>query len=100
MNTETKVQPTPTPWRVESVHWNGQIDRKIVSAKDGVIAIAPDGISEERADANAALIVKCVNSYEELLGLLKGTLDYYEIQGLTGPAQLVRQAIAKTEAQS
>ena len=92
---ETKIaQHTPTPWYSEGRRIYGtpnlQSDTEIVQAYE---IHAHDG----EANANAAFIVRACNNFEIMLGLLKGTLDYYEIQGLTGPAQLIKEAIARAE---
>lgn len=65
---------TPTPWKINKQD-TGMNDSGTIEG--GGIIIVPDvyGESKERADGNAAHIVRCVNNHDALLQALKTVID-------------------------
>ena len=90
---------TPAPWHIEHVHWGGQVDRKVVAACGNVVAITPDGISRETAEANARLIAAA----PELLAALKRVCNEFDTDysggALAGAVAQARVAVEQAEAQ-
>lgn len=80
---------TPTPWNTPAVTIN--------DASKKIIAICTDRSNEENK-ANAAFIVRAVNSHDELLSALQ-QIGY---KALTLPeiVQMARDVLAKVEAKS
>lgn len=67
MNSKTEVKHTPTPWEVSRTHsadW-------IVAAGELIAICEETNEQKTSAIANAAFIVRAVNSHEDLLGALK-----------------------------
>lgn len=106
MRTDTKVQHTPTPWK-----WEG-------NRPSGYLLMGPDGSLGEvyifgepkncNARANAAFIVRAVNSHEEFKevamyarALLKALEPRFMRTGCSDTEQVavkcLREAIAKAE---
>lgn len=82
---------TPTPWKLEG-NW-------IVSGFFGVheLPASNEGSQAEHL-ANAAFIVRAVNSHEEMLAILKTILTMIDkTQGADRLGILIAQAIAKAE---
>ncbi len=62
--------PTSTPWKAEG--WLIIRDLKTRSRRAAIASVHRNGfVSDEQADANAALIVRAVNSHERLLHIIK-----------------------------
>jgi len=101
MNTTTPKPPatqahTPTPWRI----WRSMLPtepRKIVGQSDDGICTIDEYNTND--DANAALIVRAVNSHKALLDALRDCLAY-DCKRTDAPARIkARAAIALAEQQ-
>jgi hypothetical protein len=69
---------TPTPWRLGPFHKkDGSV--AIHAKGESVFHMAPFASSEERAEANAAFIVKAVNAHEGLVKALERAITYIEL---------------------
>lgn len=90
MKTEIEVKHTATPWKLSG----GLGFRSIKSTGNYVIAT---GLSETTGewDANAAFIVRAVNSHDELLELAKMYL--YSVQPSNPNYDSIMKTIAKAE---
>ena len=76
MKTQSKAQHTPTPWKI----WD-MSSRDIEDSNGNLISTAyPDekdpSYTSEIAKANAAYIVRSVNSHEELIKALKAQMSW------------------------
>jgi len=85
------VSHTPTPWKVTTTN---EVWMSSVCGSDGD-EIAQCFKFKNESEANAAFIVRAVNSHEELLEAAKSLIKY----GVVGDEykEQVRQAIAKAE---
>jgi hypothetical protein len=99
-------QHTPTPWR--ATNWGQTITIRSKEC-DGIAFLNPNGDSNKGIptafeSANAAFIVRAVNSFEAMLGELKGCLDRdsYVPGGCLDSIQRVRirQVINRAEGNS
>ena len=100
MSTETK--PTPTPWKQEASHiWAPDAKAMIATVcepypKETVIQYTQLEIGSENireAFANAALIVRAVNAYDELIAALELYLKTY-VDTQTNPTASQETAVA------
>ena len=69
------MKHTPTPWEVAYLDKNGQ---RVIRAEHIEIATCWHhcvGSIEKEMEANAKLIVRCVNSHDELIDALETILD-------------------------
>ena len=81
-----KVEHYPTPWFIDEDE-NG--DRIIVDSLEGGLIIA-----RQPNEANAAFIVRAVNSHEELLEAMKNCLEYDNKEIIK---DTLREAISRAE---
>jgi hypothetical protein len=91
---KTETQHTPTPWHNESV---------VIPAQGGWIWTAPHGeiiattfthnIGEEVAAANAAFIVRAVNSHDTLIEAVSFALKFADMQAGKGNEPMPRQLV-------
>lgn len=91
--------PAYPPLRVEERQAMGVAHWALVDKYDQVVCRF-DFLDDDDGKSRAHLILQSVNRsalFEEMVGLLKGTVDYYEIQGLTGPASLVKDCIRRAQ---
>lgn len=76
---KTKIsQATPRPWRaaLNSAFWEIQRQEGAVIADTCASSCDPEnGLTLELGEANAALIVKCVNAHDALVAALKRELS-------------------------
>lgn len=91
------IAPTPGPW--EAIEWACHAPTTIVATGGTVIAEC-SGLGRPHATvlADAAFIVRAVNSHEALLDALKRSLDWlasYPGEGAMGAYDQARAAIAK-----
>lgn len=91
---KTKTQHTPTPWKFQG-------ENIVNGSRDGNFAIFAKGevIATAVGKADAAFIVRAVNSHEALLGLLKQVLNHTNVGEVCGGALFVsiKEAIAQAE---
>ena len=94
MKTETIVTHTPTPWHlnVNSAWSDATKDRGPVFV---CTMVTGTHVLEDQNEANAAYIVRAVNSHERLLNLLKQMQSANVFKGIW--IQFVEEAIAKAE---
>lgn len=95
----TPAAHTPTPWEVTPTLGKLAITRPHTTAGIAFDSICHmDSSDDIDPEANAAFIVKAVNSHEELLKALKKARDYSALDDC-GPEMLCEldQAIAKAE---
>lgn len=93
---------TPTPWRLTTVNYLPTIVAYHPTAAalpnatgDVVMAMPGPHFDKAERDANAALIVRAVNSHDELVAALRAMVDAYK-DSCPDDEQpsMVRQAIA------
>lgn len=101
---EMKNEHTPTPWSYSD-------ERGLTGPDNQIIACIIDSraTTQEEQDSNAAHIVRCVNSHDELLAALKVFVGQFDPAALceddlsdtkyAKAARLAYAAIAKAEAQ-
>lgn len=82
-HTRSEATHSPTPWKVSGVVVPSIRDplfshTSIVSGGKRVARVA--GIGDDETKANAAFIVKAVNSHEALVSALKNFIDWANIQ--------------------
>jgi hypothetical protein len=95
---------TPTPWKVAYVWQSETVGAKIWKCKieTGQELYCPAnsiGATKEIAEANAAYIVRAVNSHEQMLAMLKHlvSLDYDDTDNLESLKESAHELIAKAE---
>lgn len=88
---------TPTPWKTWTSMNDGSInisnERKEYVALLGI----PGEVTEQRIQADAALIVKAVNAYEAMREALEKVLSCLSPEDNDVMAQAVRKALALAE---
>lgn len=88
-------QHSPTPWRI--------VDEVDIAAADGLLVVMDGrdgGFTEIHGGmrANAAYVVRCVNSHEALVKALAGLMTYYVQCFGTGNAECVLPFLEAREA--
>lgn len=82
LHPQTQMEPTPRPWRVESSPLSGSDGAYYITPLDTLTLpmFSPiarlDTNSSERDEANATLIVRAVNTHDDLLEALKTASDW------------------------
>ena len=99
-DTSTAFKHTPTPWHVVA----GTLIKDELMPFDrderdtALIATADGDPTDVRAAANAAFIVRAVNSHEQLVAALRACLDADGISQRRAASALARAALAAAEA--
>lgn len=95
---ENKPQHTPTPWTVFGFS-SVETVKKYRGDRLEICEAFTSQIDSAEAKANAAFIVRAVNSHEELLGMAKAWVEIMDADPTTPKDILVKakQAIAKAE---
>lgn len=71
--TKTEVTHTPTPWKVKAPEDGFNLEPVILGGADGIpVAMRVNSM------ANAAFIVRAVNSHEALVGALKTWKEFWD----------------------
>jgi len=87
---------TPTPWGWESLE-----NRVRIEGNGYCVAIMQKGMDRQTTEANAAFIVRAVNSHEELLDVMRFIIEMNEKTGaernMPVAIRLAKKAIAKAE---
>ena len=87
-----KTQHTPTPWQFDNDDILGPDGRLIAAMADD------DGVPFRNEIANAAFIVRAVNTHGKLLAACKALLDIANFNDLSNTdAKWISDAIAKAE---
>ena len=94
MNTPQTAKHTPTPWIAhKGDEWS---NIKIIAGTSQVATISP--LNE---NANASLIIRAVNSHDELVNALRGMLELYSalvIRPGNAPAEIIaKQVLASAQ---
>lgn len=84
-----KAEHTPTPWKVQMVkEWGQEVEYPQVVTPDGIICNGLSLIPGFSREANAAFIVRAVNSHDALLEALTNVMGWYD-------SSAVAQAMSK-----
>lgn len=100
----TTAKPTPTPWTWSPNHAAAaELKGAFVTAAGMTVAMisAREPKSQAVCEANAAHIVRCVNSHAELVEALRETLarlEYFENLENVGRASLAAKVITQARA--
>lgn len=98
MHTNNSTQRTPTPWRL-SEQYSLTVEYKI-----GDYVATMCGL-RDKAEANAAFIVRACNAHDELVAALEGTIDCLTVHeldcardGLKNAERAARDALSAVRA--
>ena len=95
-NCDCRPTNTPTPWFNWGTDHQGRRPTICSKAPGSGYSVGSE-IASVNTDADAAFIVRAVNSHEELIGMLKAALNNLDDQSGGYLTRDIEQAVAKAE---